>query len=186
MTKKLAKTLPSEEEIKRTGQLIRNREFIHLASLADMVDRFVDMSYRPGTTSRLTLNALNILVAHGGTLTPTELSRRMYRSKHSITKVVDSLEKEGLIMRDSNTPDRRVTLIRVTAKALNLLSKSLTDSPIARHDVMNCLTREEQEQFSVLVEKLRRELKSVIGVRTTDRANAARTSATRRSPARRV
>src|ERR1035437_2528667 len=109
MAKNLAKTVATEEEIKKTAKLIRNTEFIHLASLADMVDRFVDMSYLPGTTSRLTMNALNILVAHGGTLTPTELSRRMYRSKHSITKVVDSLEKEGFIIRDSNTPDRRVT-----------------------------------------------------------------------------
>ena len=181
MAKNLAKTVATDDEIKSTAKLIRNQEFIHLASLADMVDRFVDMSYRPGTTSRLTLNALNILVAHGGCLTPTELSRRMYRSKHSITKVVDSLEKEGFIIRDSNTPDRRVTLIRVTAKALGILAHDLTSSPIAQYDVMKCLSPEEKEQLGILVEKLRRELKSVIGSRTAARTSAARSAGARRT-----
>jgi DNA-binding MarR family transcriptional regulator len=65
------------------------------------------------------LSVLKILEATGD-LSLTELSERMSARNSTITGIVDRMERDGLVVRDRSSTDRRVVLIRATSKGLEL------------------------------------------------------------------
>jgi DNA-binding MarR family transcriptional regulator len=65
------------------------------------------------------LSVLKILEATGD-LSLTELSERMSAKNSTITGIVDRMERDGLVVRDRSSTDRRVVLIRATAKGQEL------------------------------------------------------------------
>ncbi len=65
------------------------------------------------------------LVSYIGKLGPQKLSdlaTRLGQSKSSITYIVDSMEEKGLLVRENDKNDRRVTWVRATQKAEEMLS----------------------------------------------------------------
>jgi DNA-binding MarR family transcriptional regulator len=94
----------------------------------------------------------------GGRATPTELSKRVFRSKHAITRAVDTLEKEGLVKREGIGEDRRNRKVVVTAKGLNLVRKMVPFREQIGSTITEPLTEEEARRFSSILKRLRRHL----------------------------
>lgn len=67
---------------------------------------------------------LKQVAVNQGELTMSQLARRLYYSKAGITKMVDRLEKEGLLHRQPSRTDRRVIQIQMTSKGLKQLEES--------------------------------------------------------------
>ncbi len=61
-----------------------------------------------------------------GSMSSVDLSRQLYVTPSNITGIIDRLEKKGLVHRDRQPKDRRVVLIRLTEKGLEL-SRQLPD-----------------------------------------------------------
>lgn len=79
-------------------------------------------------TKKLNISKFNILmiIKHAGGydgIQQNEISKRLLVTASNITKLLDKLEKEGLITRNSKKDDRRVKLIRITDYGSNLLDK---------------------------------------------------------------
>lgn len=68
----------------------------------------------------------------------------MLRSKHSITKIIDSLEKEGLVIRDFTNKDRRITFIKLTAAGLEHLKQRFVKGNECADKLMDILNAGEQ------------------------------------------
>ena len=81
---------------------IRMDNFFSFLYTADMVFTYIDNELREAGLNRTQMAILNMLVLHGGTMTPTELSKRVLRSKHSTTKAIDGLEKLELTRSEKN------------------------------------------------------------------------------------
>jgi MarR family 2-MHQ and catechol resistance regulon transcriptional repressor len=94
------------------------------------------------------------LVSAGGSITPTHLAELMFRSKHSVTKIVDNLEKEGFIVRDFSSQDRRVTHIMVTSAGLEYVRNNQNKGNQRAKQVMDCLNAPEQKTLVDLTQKL--------------------------------
>jgi len=74
--------------------------------------------------------------------------------RSSITRLVDSLERKGLVQRKISPKDHRVRLIRLTRKGQSLLRKMIpTASPIGDR-VLECLTITQRKQFLVCLKKI--------------------------------
>lgn len=65
------------------------------------------------------LSVLKVLEATDD-LSLTELSERMSAKNSTITGIVDRMERDGLVVRDRSSVDRRVVLIRATDKGREL------------------------------------------------------------------
>ena len=52
-----------------------------------------------------------------------EISRRMVERAPDVTRLIDRLEKQGLVMRDRTERDRRLSLSRITPAGLELLER---------------------------------------------------------------
>ncbi len=74
----------------------------------------------------LSIGKLNILAAirtHGGDngLSQVDISKHLIVTPANMTKLIDKLEKEGMVKRFPMEGDRRVNIIKVTKKAETLL-----------------------------------------------------------------
>lgn len=79
-------------------------------------------------------NVLRILRGAGASgRTCSEIGERMLTRDPDSTRLLDRLERQGLIARSRDNPDRRVVTTRITGKGLRLLAG--LDQPLGRlHD----------------------------------------------------
>jgi len=67
---------------------------------------------------------LKQIAVNQGALTLTELARRIFLSKAGMTKMLDRLEKQGLLKRAPAPGDRRSLRVALTAKGRRILKRS--------------------------------------------------------------
>lgn len=106
--------------------------------------------------SESTYNVLRILRGAGGVGLPSlEIATRMVTRVPDITRLIDRLVGRGLVERTRIERDRRIVLVSITAKGLELL-KSL-DAPVSAMAVrqLGHLSRKELADLSRLLEKAR-------------------------------
>ena len=84
-----------------------------------------------------------------------EISDRMVTRDSDITRLLDRLERRGLVERGRDEEDRRVVVQRITAKGLALLQE--LDAPIERvhQRQLRHMTRTQLRQLTELLEKAR-------------------------------
>jgi DNA-binding MarR family transcriptional regulator len=117
---------------------------LHSASIRLLRRLRVEDSQAGLTAPRL--SALSVIV-HAGPLTLGELARAEQVKPPTITRLVQELEREGLVTRVVDKQDRRIVRVRATAKGKRLLSEgrsrrvaalagSLAARPVAERKVL--------------------------------------------------
>lgn len=114
------------EEIKKIQNCLEDSCLFRMAAFADLVDRYVDIHLK-ANVNWLQTYALILLIIHDHNLTPSELGLIMLRPKDSITKLVGTLVKEGLVKRQRNGKDRRSFQIKLTPTGFAYITKTLED-----------------------------------------------------------
>lgn len=145
---------PSPEEFKKAAEQIGELNFWQCICFADTLNRYLEITMKKDDISPLHHIAMYYLVRSGGSLTPTQLAEAMFRSKHSVTKIMDNLEKEGFIVRDFSSQDRRVTVIRVTVAGLEYVKKNQHKGEIRAKQVMDCMNEADQKTLTALTNRL--------------------------------
>ncbi len=117
-------------------------------------------------------NVLGILDGAGEPLPPHIISERLFSSPATLTGLLDSLEKRGLVRRTAHPTDRRKLLVEITEEGRRL-SRSLL-SEILREEVqwMACFNDEELETLVGLLGKLQAHLYGLSSARPGDEAEA--------------
>jgi len=86
---------------------------------------------------------------------PTDIAKWVDRKMNTVTLVLDQMEKKGLVKRERDLPDRREVQIYLTPKSEELFEKATTPLWEVPNDMLSCLTDEELESLSHIVQKLR-------------------------------
>ena len=149
-------------DIRAQANDLRFDNFLSFIYTAEIVNKYVDSVLRKHGAKRTWMSILHILITHGGTMTPTELSGRALRSKHAITRATDSLEQRGLVRREGIGEDRRVRKVAITAKGLDVVKKTMADRRELGLRAMSCLGKEETQTFSATLKRLRKHMLSLI------------------------
>lgn len=101
-------------------------------------------------------NVLRILRGVGGDGLPSlEIGARTITRTPDITRLVDRLEEAGLVERSRTSQDRRLVLVRLTAKGQELLAR--LDQPVLdlHRRTLGHLSREELAELNRLLVKAR-------------------------------
>jgi DNA-binding MarR family transcriptional regulator len=101
----------------------RTDTFLKFLAMSDVFTRYLNLQYTSKEATRSGFNVLNTLVLSGGAMSPTEISKKIYRSKNAICHVVSTLESHGLVTTEPADVDRRSVVVRITAKGLALTEK---------------------------------------------------------------
>jgi DNA-binding MarR family transcriptional regulator len=102
--------------------------FLDLLRTCDMLSRRLADVLKPAELSPTQYNVLRILRGAKEALTCKQIASRMITRDPDITRLLDRLEKRGLISRSRETKDRRVVLTRITQQGLKILAH--LDGPI--------------------------------------------------------
>ncbi len=101
-------------------------------------------------------NVLRILRgSHPGKLTCTEVGRRMLDRTPDVTRLLNRLERAGLVTRNRSSHDKRVVEVGITEKGLELLARMQPVVDAAQERLMRRLSPEELRLLSDLLDRLR-------------------------------
>jgi len=102
------------------------------------------------------MNVLRILRGAGtGGLPTLEIAQRMVERTPGITRLIDRLERKGLVARVRSKSDRRVVFCHVTESALELLSRLDAVIDDADRAAVEALGEQELGKLVELLDRIR-------------------------------
>ena len=125
--------------------------FLELCRTTDMLSRSLSILLKTEDLSATQYNVLRILRGAPEGLTCGEIASRMITRDPDITRLLDRLEKRGLISRCRETKDRRMVMARIAPDGIQLLSRM--DEPV-REAHRAQLAHLGRERLKVLTELL--------------------------------
>jgi MarR family 2-MHQ and catechol resistance regulon transcriptional repressor len=106
----------------------RQEAVVSLLRTASLLHRrFEELAQREGITFQQ-YNVLRILRGAGGPLPTMEIGERLVEQTPGITRLLDRLERKGLVRRARHPEDRRQVLCEMTQAGIELLRK--VDGPV--------------------------------------------------------
>ncbi len=123
----MKETIPSENK-RRRAACPEEAAFLDLLRTTDMLSRGLIQVLKTEDLSATQYNVLRILRGAPEGLACGEIASRMITRDPDITRLLDRLEKRGLISRCRETKDRRTVMARITPEGLKLLAR--LDEPV--------------------------------------------------------
>ncbi len=145
-------------ELKQTKpfQSLEQELFLNLLRTTDILQRRAFETLKPSSLSPAQYNVLRILRGAGNAGLPCgEIGGRMVTRDPDVTRLVDRLEKRGLVTRSREGGDRRVVTVRIASEGLTLLES--LEAPLAEAlcSLLGPLGKRTQEQLIQLLEQVR-------------------------------
>ncbi len=102
----------------------RLEAFFNLVRTTEALTRDHSHLLKPYDLSRTQYNVLRILRGAGDDGLPcSEIGNRLISHDPDVTRLIDRLERRGLVSRTRETADRRVVTVRITASGAELLAE---------------------------------------------------------------
>ncbi len=95
-----------------------------LTAIRQIIRRPAEAEFARGELTGPQRNAMQVLVRTGG-LSLKELSRHLGLAHSTVSGIVDRLEKQGMVVREVNESDRRLTCITVSSIVQEFLENKL-------------------------------------------------------------
>jgi len=149
------------DNIKSMSRDLRYNTGLELLYTGLLLNKYVDVRARKYNQNRSRLDIMHTLIAHGGILKPSKLGEMTLRTKQTITKVIDGLERDGMVTREIIGKDRRTRKVIITKKGLDSISESLPYTIETINTAMPDLSEKKMEELSSILKKIRKHLLSL-------------------------
>ncbi|MBN1162063.1 MAG: MarR family transcriptional regulator [Dehalococcoidales bacterium] len=124
----------------------------------EVLARYLEIELKRYEASLIRFNIMSTLFRNGGEMTPSEISESVFREKNSITAVLNTMERQGVVRREPSTDDRRSVKVVITDKGWKDANRL---NPIAQElsrEVLSCLEKEKVEDLVETMRNLRENL----------------------------
>ena len=125
--------------------------FLDLLRTTDMLSRLLIPVLKAEDLSATQYNVLRILRGAPEGLACGEIASRMITRDPDVTRLLDRVEKRGLISRRRETKDRRTVMARITPEGLKLLSRLDEPVQVAHRKQLGHLGRERLRALTELL-----------------------------------
>lgn len=146
-----------QDELKKRNpfESAKHEAMLSILRTSDLLENRVARVLREHQVTPSQYNVLRILRGEGRPMQTIEIAKRMIQVAPAITRVIEQLQKVGLIKREQSPDDGRVFLIQLTAKAEKLLHAM--DHPVneIHETLMVGLNDAELQQLIALLNRLR-------------------------------
>jgi DNA-binding MarR family transcriptional regulator len=121
-----------QNEIKKAKpfESLEQEAALNLHKTFDALSSMGSEMFKASELSPTQYNVLRILRGAGEPLACGEIASRMITREPDMTRLLDRLEKRGLVSRCRQLTDRRVVKVKVTSKGLDLIAT--LDEPVLR------------------------------------------------------
>jgi DNA-binding MarR family transcriptional regulator len=149
--------LRSEIKQSKPFESLEQEAFLNLQRTAEFLRAKSAEALKPFGLSATQYNALRILRGAGKAgLACSTIGERMVTQDSDITRLLDRLEKKGLIERARGPKDRRVVVVRATRQALALLAQLDEPMRASAQTLMAGLSAGELRELTSYLERLRK------------------------------
>jgi DNA-binding MarR family transcriptional regulator len=124
----------------------------------EVLARYLEVELKSYQATLIRFNVMSTLFKNGGEMTPSEMAESVFREKNSITAVINTLEREGVVRREPSTNDRRSVKVVITEKGWKEANRL---NPIAQElsrEALNCLEKDKVENLVEIMRTLRESL----------------------------
>jgi DNA-binding MarR family transcriptional regulator len=130
--------------------------FTHLARTALFLEALQDECLRPHGLSFSDYSVLRVLRTSGPPhrLSPKRLAEETLRTTGGMTKIVDRLERAGLVARTPDPADRRGVLVALTRRGVTAADRASDEYATGRKLVLARLTPAEIEDIDAALRRL--------------------------------
>ena len=118
----------------------------------EVLSRYLEIQLKRYEASLIRFNIMSTLFKNGGEMTPSEIAESVFREKNSITAVIYTMERQGVVRREPSTDDRRSVKVVITDKGWKEANRL---SPLAQEISRGILSCMEKEKVEDLVETMR-------------------------------
>lgn len=154
----MAEKSARRENIETIRQEILSMHLSRLIAFSDVIIRYMHLRIKGDTRSWVRVNAIIFIITRGGKLTPTQLAKLLLRSRNSVSKLIEGLEKDGLVRRYHIREDRRTVYVEVTSAGLSFIMARLKAVTSLEEEIRSCLDDGELQTIVDLTRKLRLKL----------------------------
>ena len=101
-------------------------------------------------------HAVLIAIKHiEGPVTVSELAHWLERNQNGISTLVDRMDKDGLVSRKRDLPDRRSVRLVMTKKGKDLLEQATMSGWELVQEILSCLSNEDLRTLNGTLERMR-------------------------------
>ena len=90
---------------------------------------------------------LAVLDGEGGPLSPTEIAERLIITTASMTSLLDTLQRRGLVKRAPDATDRRRVLVTITADGTRLIRRLIPEMVALQDEVAGALSPDDRAEL---------------------------------------
>lgn len=113
--------LQAEIKQKKPFPSLEAEAYLNLVRTTECLRQGLESLLKQAALSASQYNVLRILAGSPDGLPCTEIGNRMVNRDPDVTRLLDRLEKRGLVIRSRQAADRRVIITRITGGGLELL-----------------------------------------------------------------
>jgi DNA-binding MarR family transcriptional regulator len=118
----------------------------------EVLARYLEVELKRYDASLIRFNIMSTLFKNGGEMTPSEIAESVFREKNSITAVLYTLERQGVVRREPSPNDRRSVKVVITDKGWKEANHL---NPIAQELSREALSCVDKERIEALIDTMR-------------------------------
>ena len=136
--------------------------WVLLHQTRDAIQKTADKELRRFGLSPMEAALIFAVHSIGERATPAEISRWLFRESHSVSGLLDRMQKKGLVRRSKDLDKKNLVRVSLTDKARQFYNAYAEMKAI--DTVLSCLSEEERDCLGASLEKLRDKALDVLGV----------------------
>jgi len=125
----------------------------------EVLARYLEVELKRHEASLIRFNIMSLLFISGGEMTPSEIAEGVFREKNSVTAVINTMERQGVVRREPSPDDRRSVKVVITDKGWKEANRL---SPIAQELSREALSCMDKKQVADLVDNMRKLRESLL------------------------
>lgn len=127
--------------------------WVLLHQTTDAMVRTREDELRQFSISRMQSAVMFIVKAIEGPATPAEISRWLFREPHTVSGLLNRMEKQGLVRRVKDLERKNLIRVTLTEKGEKAYHQSRELKVI--HEILSCLSPKERDNLRTYLERLR-------------------------------
>jgi DNA-binding MarR family transcriptional regulator len=141
------------ENIAKIKEELRVIHVSRISAFADIINRYIKLRTKD-ENSLFQANAVASIITRGGRITPSQLASRLLRSRNSISKLIEGLEKQGLVRRYHPEGNNRTVYVEVTKLGLQSTFEHLKGLAALDEEIKSVLSENEIQTLVDISRKL--------------------------------
>jgi DNA-binding MarR family transcriptional regulator len=124
----------------------------------EVLARYLEVHLKHYGVSLIRFNIMSTLFKNGGEMTPSEIAENVFREKNSVTAVINTMERQGVVRREPSPDDRRSVRVVITEKGWKEANRL---SPVAQElcrEALSCMDKGQVEDLVGMMRTLRESL----------------------------